>query len=407
MKVIHIPRRFVVSEWGGTETTILQLCRSMKLGGNDAKIFTSLALSNTREESVQGISVKRFPYCYPFWGLSRQAIEDMDKKGGNLLSFSLFLALLREPDVDVFHAHSGKRLGGIVRAVAKLRGIPYVITLHGGVFDVPAGESEQMLKPIENTIEWGKPFGALLGSRQVLEDAAAILCVGENEYRAAKIKLKGRRVEMMPNGVDSNFFAHGDGALFRSVHHIPMDRRLILCVGRIDYQKNQIALIESLAKVLGNEPKAHVLLIGPVTVAAYRTKLLAKIAELGLDSQVTLLPGMKPDDPMLVNAYHAADVFCLPSLHEPFGIVILEAWAAKLPVVAANVGGIPSFTADGEDVLLVDPHSPDSIANALTRVLSDRGLATRMADKGNAKACNQYDWSVISGQLLGIYESIR
>ena len=148
-------------------------------------------------------------------------------------------------------------------------------------------------------------------------------------------------------------------------------------------------------------------MIGPVTVAAYRTKLLAKIAELGLDSQVTLLPGMKPDDPMLVNAYHAADVFCLPSLHEPFGIVILEAWAAKLPVVAANVGGIPSFTADGEDVLLVDPHSPDSIANALTRVLSDRGLATRMADKGNAKACNQYDWSVISGQLLGIYESIR
>ena len=95
----------------------------------------------------------------------------MDKKGGNLLSFSLFKSLLLEPDVRLFHAHALKRLGGEVRTAARLRKKPFVVSLHGGVFDVPVAEQEQMLKPIENKPEWGKVFGALFGSRRILDDA--------------------------------------------------------------------------------------------------------------------------------------------------------------------------------------------------------------------------------------------
>ena len=94
----------------------------------------------------------------------------MDKKGGNLLSLSLFTHLLRVPDVRLFHAHALKRLGGEVRTVARLRRKPLVVSLHGGVFDVPAAELDSMLRPIANKTEWGKPFGALFGSRRVLDD---------------------------------------------------------------------------------------------------------------------------------------------------------------------------------------------------------------------------------------------
>jgi len=406
MKIIQVPRRFVTHEWGGTETTILQTSRALQQAGHDVSIFTSLALSDRRDEVVQGVPVRRFPYSYPFFGLTEDDRRDMDKKGGNLLSLPLLLGLVREPGVDVLHAHTGKRVGGIVRTAARLRGIPYVVTLHGGYFEVPKGEMDQMLAPIRNRFEWGRAFGALLGARRVLEDASAVLCVGGDEYNAAKARLPGQRVELLPNGVDCDAFAQGDGAAFRAAHGIGPNRRVVLCVSRIDYQKNQIGLVEALARVREQISEAHLVLLGPVTVAGYHERLLARIAELGLGEHVTLVPGLRPDDPMLPAAYHAADVFCLPSLHEPFGIVILEAWAAGRPVVASRVGGIPSFTRDGEDILHAEPADAADLAARLLQVLQDTALSERIAAAGRAKARRDFAWSAIAARLLDLYRDL-
>jgi glycosyltransferase involved in cell wall biosynthesis len=406
MKIIQVPRRFVTQEWGGTETTILQTSRALQQAGHEVSIFTSLALSDRRREVVQGVPVRRFPYSYPFFGLTADDRRDMDKKGGNLLSLSLLLGLVREPGVNLLHAHTGKRVGGIVRTAARLRGIPYVVTLHGGYFEVPQGEMDQMLAPIQDRLEWGRVFGALLGSRRVLEDASAVLCVGGDEYAAAKERLPAQRVELLPNGVDCEAFAEGDAAAFRAAHRISPDRRVVLCVSRIDYQKNQIGLVEAVARVKEQVPLVHLVLLGPVTVPSYRERLLARIKELGLTERVTLVPGLRPDDPMLPAAYHTAEVFCLPSLHEPFGIVILEAWAAGRPVVAARVGGIPSFTRDGEDIIHAQPDDADDLAARLIQVLKDRRLAARIAAAGQAKAQRDFAWPAIAGRLLDIYRDL-
>ena len=406
MKIIQVPRRFVASEWGGTETTILQTSRALREKGHDVGIFTSLALSDRRRESIQGVPVRRFPYTYPFFGLSDQDREDMDKKGGNLLSLSLLWNLAREPSVDLLHAHTGKRVGGIVRTAARLRRIPYIVTLHGGFFQVPKGEMDQMLAPIRNRFEWGRAAGALLGSRRVLDDAAALVCVGGDEYEAAKRQLPDQRVELLPNGVDCAFFADGDGAAFRAAYRIPPDRRIVLCVSRIDYQKNQIGLVDAIAGIIPRNPSVHVVMLGPVTVASYHQRLLARVREAGLEGRTTIIPGLKSDDPMLAAAYHAADLFCLPSLHEPFGIVILEAWAAGLPVVASRVGGIPSFTRDGDDILHAEAGNAEALGRRIEEVLERPELAERLAAKGREKARRDYDWATISGRLLELYEDV-
>jgi glycosyltransferase involved in cell wall biosynthesis len=293
-----------------------------------------------------------------------------------------------------------------VRTAARLRGIPYVVTLHGGHFDVPTVEMAQMLQPIRHTVEWGKPFGALLGSRRVLEDAAAVICVGQNEYDQARAALPGQRVELLPNGVDSQFFAHGDGAAFRARHGIPADRKVILCVSRIDYQKNQAGLVEAMPEVLTKHPDSHLVLLGPVTVDSYHERLQKRIRTMGIGERVTLLPGLPPGDRQLADAYHAANLFCLPSLHEPFGIVVLEAWAAGLPVVAARVGGIPSFTENGKDVRHVDPADNRSIAAGISALLDNPDLAARLAARGREKALREYDWKQVSERLLAIYRDV-
>jgi len=406
MKIIQVPRRFVASEWGGTETTILQTSRALREKGHDVRIFTSLALSDKRREAIQDVPVRRFSYTYPFFGLSAQDREDMDKKGGNLLSLPLLWSLLCEPGVDLLHAHTGKRVGGTVRTAARMRDIPYVVTLHGGFFEVPKGEMDQMLAPIENRFEWGRAFGALLGSRRVLEDASALVCVGGDEYEAAKRQLPNQRVKLLPNGVDCAFFAEGDGDAFRAAYEIPTDRRIILCVSRIDYQKNQIGLVDAIAGIIPRHPSLHLVMLGPVTVASYHQRLLARVRELGLEQRTTIIPGLRSNDPLLAAAFHAADLFCLPSLHEPFGIVILEAWAAGLPVVASRVGGIPSFTLDGEDILHAKAGDAGELGRCLEQLLEMPELAARLAAQGREKARHDYDWTTISDRLLKLYEDV-
>ena len=214
-RIVHVPRRFVAEEWGGTETVILEISRQQQRAGGRPVILTSMALATRREEEIGGVPVRRFSYSYPFLGLSRADRAAMDKKGGNLLSFSLFSSLLTQPEVRLFHAHALKRLGGEVRTAARLRRKPFVVSLHGGVFDVPAAEREQMLKPIANKPEWGKVFGALFGSRRILEDADQVICVGQSEMEKAKGQLGHDRIAYLPNGVDCAKFAVGDGAAFR------------------------------------------------------------------------------------------------------------------------------------------------------------------------------------------------
>lgn len=403
LKVIQVPRRFVENEWGGTETAILQTSRVLNALGNRSMIYTTTALCDRRHEQMGGVSVHRHNYLYPFWGLSLQDRHDMDRKGGNLMSFSMLWSLLRTKRPDILHAHTGKRLGGIVRTVARLRGLPYVISLHGGVVDVPGDEIQKMLAPLRGKFEWGRALGAVLGARRVLEDASAIICVGKNEQEAVSTRYPGQRVEWIPNGVDSKRFATGNGPAFRTKNHIPQASKLIVCVGRIDYQKNQLALLPVLSRLLGQQKDVHLALIGPVTVESYREQLIKEISRQGLDGRVTLIPGIPGSSPELVDAYHAADIFCLPSRHEPFGIVILEAWAAGLPVVASAVGGIPTFTRDGVDIIHADPEDPQTFSDAIDLLLLDPDRARRIAENGRLKAQRDYDWSQVTRRLEALY----
>lgn len=405
--VIHIPRRFTRSEWGGTETTILRLCKAMDQRDFEHKIFTSKALDSQSEESLEGVKIKRFDYFYPYLSMDEQTQKNMDKKGGNLFSFGLFWALLTEPNLRLIHLHTGKRMGGIARLVARIRKVPYVVTLHGGVFDVPASEQQGLSESRSKAgFEWGKILGAIVGARRVLEDAAAIFCVGAKEAELAKKALPGKRVELLPNGVDSEAFKKGDGNRFRKEHSIPSDAKVIACISRIDYQKNQLQLIESINKLVGSDPRVHLLLIGPVTVDSYQNELTTLLEKYELNSNVTQLPGISYGDSSLFDAFHSADIFCLPSKHEPFGIVILEAWASGLPVVVANVGGIPSFTEEGVDSLRFDPESPDELTAALLKLLTDDELSRSISTSGFNKARSEYDWTVIAKKLGKLYREI-
>lgn len=404
MRIVQIPRRFVQSDWGGTETVILEMSKGLQALGHHTEIMCPRALSITDKETMDGVHVSRYSYFYPYFGLSSAARLQLDRKGGNLFSLSLMRALSGYPNLDVIHLHTGKRLGSIARYVAEKRKLPYVISLHGGVYDVPAGEAKTWTAPTDGTFEWGKALGWWTGARRVLDDAAAIICVGQNEQIEAQKRFPQKNVVHLPNGVDASHFAAGDGAGFRARHGIAPDAFAIVVVGRIDPQKNQMLALRLLAQLRRDGKPAHLVLIGPVTNAEYDARLSSEIATSELAKSVTLIRGLVSHDPELVNAYHAADLFLLPSVHEPFGIVILEAWAAGLPVVASRVGGVPSFVRDGEDGLLFTADDLDALLPLVRDLAANSDTRRRLAAAGKKKAREEFGWDKISKRLVGIYE---
>ncbi|KPJ97178.1 MAG: hypothetical protein AMS20_17515, partial [Gemmatimonas sp. SG8_28] len=309
MKIAQVPRRFVRSAWGGTETVVLETTKRMRARGHDAFVLCPDALADEAQETMAGVPVQRVPYFYPYAGLSAHARDEFDRAGGNMFSFTLLRELQRAPQLDLIHLHTGKRVGGIGRYVARRRRIPYVVSLHGGVFDVAHAPAARWTRPSRRAVEWGKVLGWWVGSRRVLFDADAVLCVGKRERDLAEQALPNQRVEYLPNGVDIERFAAGDGAAFRRRHAIPASARLVLTVGRVDPQKNQLAAIDALQGLRAGGLDAHLALIGPVTDEAYAHQVRRSVADHGLTAHVTLLPGVTPDSHELVDAYHAADVF--------------------------------------------------------------------------------------------------
>jgi glycosyltransferase involved in cell wall biosynthesis len=402
MKILHVARRFTLAAWGGTETVVTALVREQRRHGDTASLLATSALDRPGPDEVLGVPLHRYAYTYGRWPLSTEARTALDQKGGNPLSPGLLLALLSEPGVDVFHCHSMQRLAGHVRWAARWRGIPYVVQLHGGGFKVPEGEVKGMLAPTRRTLDWGKVPSALLGTRRFLLDADLVLVLSAEEEAAAREQLPRVRVERLPNGVDPGRFSRGDGARARARWGIPEAAPLLLTVARVDPQKGQ----EFLPDVLAALPTAHAVAVGPTTVPGYDEKVLARARSLGVADRLHLVGGLAPEGSDLQDLYRGATLFLLPSLHEPFGIVVLEAWSAGLPVVATRVGGLGDLVEDGRDGLLVPPGDAPALAAAAGALLSDPGRGRALAVRGLEVVRSRYTWPAVADRLDGLYREI-
>ena len=402
-RIIHVPRRFVSHEWGGTETVIGSLALEQQRANWQPEIHTSLALSDERVGEWNGVPVRRYGYCYPFFGLNAAQKAQMDKKGGNLLSLPLFASLATASNVRVFHAHALKRLGGEVFSAARCQRKPFVVTLHGGVFDVPQAELSQMMEAQSGKMEWGKAFGALFRSRKILEEADAVICVGRSEYDHAKQSLGHDRIHHLGNGVDPDRFASADGAAFRREHGIPKEAVVLACYSRFDPQKDQKTLIEAFDLLAGEFPQLWLVLAGPQTLPSFVQQLDDRIAASPFRERIRRLGALPFLGGALADAYHGCDVFVLPSRHEPFGIVVLEAWCAGKPVAVSRVGGLQHLVEEDADGVFFAPGDVVDCAARLRTLAADAARRARLGEAGCRKAREVYSWPRIAEATEQIY----
>jgi glycosyltransferase involved in cell wall biosynthesis len=181
---------------------------------------------------------------------------------------------------------------------------------------------------------------------------------------------------------------------------IPADAPLALAVGRLIAQKDHTTLLRAFALVHETVPEAHLAILGAGPLEA---ELRGLVAGLGLDA-VVALPGRTDIRDWL----ERAQVFVHTSRWEGFGIALLEAMLAGLPVVATNVSAVPEVVADGETGILVEPGDHDRIAEALRSLLSDpaRARARALGEAGRHRALTEFSVARMAASTQAVYDEV-
>jgi alpha-maltose-1-phosphate synthase len=408
MRVAHILRKYDPAEWGGTESAVLRLLDGLRKNGVESTVFAPRLARGVREDPLAdaGFHVRRFEAVVPVWGISPEARRQMVAVGGNLVSFELMGALWGERGLDLVHSHALGRLGGIGLAVARRRGLPFAATIHGGVYDLPPKVHRDLHHAPVRGWEWGKLFGLLVRSRQMLDDADAIFTCNPREAELIRERHPGQRVRVQPHGVNADAYAVDRRAAARTAFPWADGAEVILIVGRLDTVKNPGWAIERLPAILERHPRAVLALAGACTEAGYQEKLQRRAAELGLGERVRFLGGLPAGDPRLIGLMQLARVMVLPSLSETFGLVILEAWAAGTPVLASRTSGATMLIADGADGVLFDLERPLAFDAALHTALTDESWRATAIAAGQRKVAAHYDTAAVAAQVKSVYEEL-
>lgn len=193
--------------------------------------------------------------------------------------------------------------------------------------------------------------------------------------------VRSARAVVIPNCVDPARFDRCVPEMRAAVRRgwgIDEDHLCILCVADLVPRKGQIFLIEALAPLRQRFPQIRLVLVGPAKDPAYAAHVAQRAEQLGA-SKAIVWAGQRHDLPAV---YAAADLGVLPSLEETLPLAVLEAMAARLPVVATAAGGTPECIEHGTTGLLVPPADPQRLSDALARLVGDETLRRRFAQAG-------------------------
>jgi D-inositol-3-phosphate glycosyltransferase len=382
---------------GGMNVYIVETAKRLAERGVEVEIFTRATSSD--QPAVVTLCPRvhvRHVTAGPFEGLAKNDLP------AQLCAFTagvMRAEVHHEPGwYDVIHSHYW--LSGQVGALARDRwGVPLVHSMH------TTAKVKNLSLAVGDSAE---PSARIIGEEQVVE-AADLIVANTGEEARQLIDLYGAdasRVRVITPGVDLGVFTPGDKHAARARLGLPSDAAVVMFAGRIQPLKAPDVVIAAAAELVARRPQLRSRLVVPViggpsgSGLSTPRALVEQAARLGVTDLVRFIAPV--EQVRLVDYYQAASLVVVPSYTESFGLVAIEAQACGTPVVASDVGGLPTAVIDGETGVLVEGHDPQRYADVIGRLLADDIKLSRMSRAGAVHA-RQFGWQQTARRTLEAY----
>lgn len=311
----------------------------------------------------------------------------------NQLNFGMLqyaIPLHQKVKFDVVHAHDWM-VTDATRVMKSGFGIPVVTTMHATEQGRMGGIHNDQQKFVSQ-FEWRLCFESwriIVNSHHMTHELKSQFNIPDDKIR------------MIPNGTNpEEFELDFDAAPLRNSYAYE-HQKIILYVGRLVNEKGVQVLLEAAPTVLQNYPGTQFLIVG---TGYFMEELQAKAQHLGVHHNVRFLGYVSDDD--LLQHYKIADVVAIPSLYEPFGIVALEAMAARIPAVVSDTGGLRDFVQHMETGITTYTGNAQSLAWGLLEVLRNPQLAEKIKEQGYESVEKVYNWKVIAKKTEAVYQEV-
>jgi len=386
---------------GGMNVYVVESAKRIAAAGLEVDIYTRANRADLPEkvELAPGVNVRHLE-AGPFDGITKDELPSQ---------ICAFMSSFMRQEVkfpvghyDLIHSHywiSGQ-LGWLV---TERLGVPLVHTMHtmAKVKNLALAEGETP-----------EPKSRAIGEEQVVKASAALIANTASEA-ASLVSLYDacpERVFVVPPGVDlTTYKVNGGKKSARKRLSISDETQLLLFVGRIQPHKGPEVLIRAVAEMVKHNPNLRATLRAVIMGGASGNgskepeKLKGLATFLGISDVVQFMPPVLRDE--LSEWYRAADLVCVPSYSESFGLVALEAQACGTPVVATAVGGLRTAVADGISGSLVDGHDPRAWSATILRLLLEpqRRLLLSM---GAVEHASHFGWDTTARGILDVYDQV-
>lgn len=376
MKIIQLAT-FFHPVIGGVGTHVYSLSKQLLANGHQVEVLCSDAGNKNqrirdKRDIVAGIPVRRFRTFFSFSQFHK-------------FFPGVFLYLLKA-DYDLIHVHNFRKPESYMALIAGyLRKKPVIITTHN---PFPA-TSRSLLQKIFIKVH------DLTAGKYLSKYFAAVIYLVDSEkpLLTEQFKIPVAKLHKIPNGVENEYFTIGEAKNFYREYQIdPANwRGLVVGVGRLNYAKG----FQNLYHAVNNLPDVLFFIAGGDDGYLHNLKQLYQNKSNIIFSERYL------NKDKLLQLYAAADIFVLPSLYEPFGIVLLEAMAQKVPIIASDQGNAKEFL-KGDYIEFLSPKKQISWTTAIDNLLKNPKLRQLRANNG-FEIVQKYAWDKITKKIEKVY----
>lgn len=399
MKALFYTREFPPYVYGGAGVHVEYLGTELaKLMEIDVRCF------GDQDDKNGNLSVKGFPFDNASFDQSNDKLKAVFKTLSTCIHMNA-----DEVDADIVHCHTWyAQFAGIL---AKLcYGIPLVITTH----------SLEPLRPWKRE-QLGRGYDASSWvEKTAIEMADAIIAVSE-ETKVDVLKyfdVDPEKVKVIYNGINLQEYVVTEENSTLKKYGIDQSKPFVLFVGRITRQKGIIHLVNAIKYI---DPDTQIVLCaGAPDTPEIAKEMEDSVAEVKKYRDNVIWIDVMLDKEEVIQLYSHADVFCCPSIYEPFGIINIEAMACETAVVASAVGGIKEVVVHGETGILVPLEQQDAapfepvdadkfsrdLADGVNQLIQNKELSAKMAKNGRKRVEDYFDWEAIAKQVEGLYKSL-